>query len=200
MQFSPGPRSQIDQLHRMFGSMGFRVALVVLGLFAAVPAQADTQIRRTTLLVENLARSIEFYSALGLTPWLDRAAEANDEGGIIGGSDLPLSADPRDSRLVIMRGGDPLIGMIGLLSYEKPPLANKRSNLLELGVGDIIIMVEVDSMSRVFSALNDLDVRFHSEPYSYEVMGADGQPQTGRRMFVYDPDGHLIEVADPDER
>ena len=180
--------------------MGLRCFIVLMSLLLAGQANADTLVRRTTLLVENLPRSIEFYSALGLTPWFDRAADADDEGGIIGGSDLPLSADATRSRLVIMRGGDPLIGMIGLLSYEKPPLANKRSNLLELGVGDIVIMVEVDSMSRAFSALNDLDVRFHSEPYSYEVIGADGQRQTGRRMFVYDPDGHLIEVADPDER
>ena len=55
--------------------------------------------------------------------------------------DLPLTADPKIGRIVIMRGNDDRIGMIGLLGYERPPLANARGNLLGLGVGYVIIMV-----------------------------------------------------------
>lgn len=161
----------------------------------------ETAVRRTTLLVEDIGRSIDFYQRLGLTPWYEKSSRDTDEGGVIGANDLPLTADPKIGRIVIMRGNDDRIGMIGLLGYEGPPLANARGNLMGIGVGDIIIMIETDDINFVYNRLQETGARFHTSPERFEITNPDGSVRdTGYRMFVYDPDGHLIEVSEPTER
>ncbi|MDX2145835.1 MAG: VOC family protein [Rhodospirillaceae bacterium] len=157
-------------------------------------------VRRTTLLVENLDKSIEFYQRLGLTKWYDKATDVNSAEGVVGAADLPLTEDPKEGRIVIMKGNDERIGMIGLLSYDKPKLASARGNLVGIGTGDAIIMMEVPDIQSAYSRLQQIDVRFHRSPYKYTVANPDGTTNTGTRMFVYDPDGRLIEVAQPDRR
>lgn len=164
---------------------------------AALEAPA---IRRTTLLVENLDQSIEFYQRLGLTKWYDKATDITSVEGVVGAADLPLTEDPKVGRIVIMKGNDERIGMIGLLSYDKPKLASARGNLMGLGTGDAIIMMEVPDIQAAYGRLQQIDVRFHRPPYKYTVANPDGTTNTGMRMFVYDPDGRLIEVAQPDRR
>lgn len=157
-------------------------------------------IRRTTLVVENLDKSIEFYQRLGLTKWYDAASDANSPGGVIGAADLPLADDPKVGRIVIMKGNDERIGMIGLLGYDKPKLASARGNLMGVGIGDAIIMMEVPDIQAVYGRLQQIDVRFHRTPYKFVVDRPDGTKSTGQRMFVYDPDGRLIEIAEPDRK
>lgn len=181
------------------------LACAVIGLSLVVdPAPLlaqETAVRRTTLLVEDIGRSIDFYQRLGLTPWFEKSSRDTDEGGVIGALDLPLTADPKFGRIVIMRGNHDRIGMIGLLGYERPPLANARGNLVGIGVGDVIIMVETDDINFVFNRLQETGARFHTPPERFEVTNPDGSVRdTGYRMFVYDPDGHLIEVSEPTER
>lgn len=157
-------------------------------------------VRRTTLLVENLDKSIDFYQRLGLTKWYDAASTDADPGGVIGASDLPLTSNPKTGRIVIMRGNDDRIGMIGLLAYDRPPLASARSNLVGIGTSDMIIMLEVPDIQGVYSRLQQAGVRFHRTPYKFTVDRPDGTKSTGSRMFAYDPDGHLIEIAQPDPK
>lgn len=177
-------------------------ALAVAGVvFASAVAAQETAVRRTTLLVEDIDRSIDFYQRLGLTPWFEKSSRDTDEEGVIGAAELPLTADPRLGRIVIMRGNDDRIGMIGLLGYQRPPLANARGNLMGLGVGDVIIMLETDDINFVYNRLQETGARFHTPPERFEVTNPDGSLRdTGYRMFVYDPDGHLIEVSEPSER
>ena len=179
------------------------VAVALMTVVAGVPSAVgqETAVRRTTLLVDDIDRSIDFYQRLGLTPWFERSSRDTDEGGVVGSSELPLTADPKIGRIVIMRGNNDRIGMIGLLGYQRPPLANARGNLVGIGVGDVIIMVETDDINFVFNRLQETGARFHSPPERFEISNPDGSVRdTGYRMFVYDPDGHLIEVLEPSER
>ncbi len=179
----------------------FALFLTASFVLAGAPAAQETAVRRTTLLVEDIDRSIDFYQRLGLTPWFERSSRDTDDGGVIGTSELPLTADPRIGRIVIMRGNDDRIGMIGLLGYQRPPLANARGNLMGLGVGDVIIMIETDDINFVYNRLQETGARFHTPPERFEVTNPDGSLRdTGYRMFVYDPDGHLIEVSEPADR
>lgn len=177
------------------------VCISVLILSGITAIAQETAVRRTTLLVEDLGRSMDFYQRLGLTPWFEKSSRDTDDGGVIGANDLPLTADPKIGRIVIMRGNDDRIGMIGLLAYERPPLANARGNLMGLGVGDVIIMIETDDINFVYNRLQETGARFHTPPERFEVSNPDGTVRdTGYRMFVYDPDGHLIEVSEPSQR
>lgn len=183
------------------GLFTFGVFLAALVLNDAIAVAQETAVRRTTLLVEDIGRSMDFYQRLGLTPWFEKSSQDTDEGGVIGANDLPLTADPKIGRIVIMRGNDDRIGMIGLLAYERPPLANARGNLMGLGVGDVIIMIETDDINFVYNRLQETGARFHTPPERFEVRNPDGSVRdTGYRMFVYDPDGHLIEVSEPARR
>ncbi|MDX2223816.1 MAG: VOC family protein [Rhodospirillaceae bacterium] len=193
-----------------FDVKNFRRGLAVTIAIAAVAPIVDAfaqerasalqapAVRRTTLVVEDLDKSIDFFQRLGLTKWYDAASTDTDPGGVIGASDLPLTADPKSGRIVIMRGNDERIGMIGLLAYDRPPLASARSNLMGLGTSDIIIMMEVPDIQAVYGRLQQAGVRFHRTPYRFTVDRPDGTKSTGMRMFAYDPDGHLIEIAQPD--
>ena len=177
------------------------VVVIVVGLAVPMVFAQETVVRRTTLLVEDIGKSMDFYQRLGLTPWFERSSRDTDEGGVIGSAELPLTADPKMGRIVIMRGNDDRIGMIGLLGYERPPLANARGNLMGVGVGDVIIMIETDDINFVYNRLQETGARFHSPPERFEVTNPDGTIRdTGYRMFVYDPDGHLIEVSEPSVR
>ena len=183
------------------GVTAFILAVCVMMCVSGSVVAQDTAVRRTTLLVEDIDRSIDFYQRLGLTRWFERSSRDTDEGGVIGAADLPLTADPKIGRIVIMRGNDDRIGMIGLLAYQRPPLANARGNLMGIGVGDIIIMIETDDINFVYNRLQETGARFHTPPERFEVTNPDGSIRdTGYRMFVYDPDGHLIEVSEPSER
>lgn len=191
--------AHVMALQKSFSALA---ALAVAGVvFASAVAAQETAVRRTTLLVEDIDRSIDFYQRLGLTPWFEKSSRDTDEEGVIGAAELPLTADPRLGRIVIMRGNDDRIGMIGLLGYQRPPLANARGNLMGLGVGDVIIMLETDDINFVYNRLQETGARFHTPPERFEVTNPDGSLRdTGYRMFVYDPDGHLIEVSEPSER
>ena len=183
------------------------VAAIVMALSALSAAAQErstalqaTAVRRTTLLVDNLEKSMDFYQRLGLTKWYDAASDSNSPDGVIGAADLPLTEDPKVGRIVIMKGNDERIGMIGLLSYDKPKLASARGNLMGIGTGDAIIMMEVADIQATYSRLQQIDVRFHRTPYKFTVNRPDGTTSAGQRMFVYDPDGRLIEIAQPDAK
>lgn len=155
-------------------------------------------VRRTTLVVEDLIKSVDFYQRLGLTKWYDQTTDANSPGGVIGAEALPLTEDPKQGRLVILKGNDDRVGMIGLLGYDKPKLASARSNLMGVGTGDVIILVEVPDLQAIYSRLQQIDVRFHRTPARYSMSNPDGSTSSGQQMFVYDPDGRLVEVTQPD--
>ena len=176
-------------------------ATLVTASMAAPIAAQETAVRRTTLLVEDIGRSMDFYQRLGLTLWFEKLSRDTDDDGVIGSAELPLTADPKIGRIVIMRGNDDRNSMIGLLGYERPPLANARGNIMGVGVGDIIIMIETDDINFVYNRLQETGARFHSPPERFETTNPDGSLRdTGYRMFVYDPDGHLIEVSEPSQR
>jgi catechol 2,3-dioxygenase-like lactoylglutathione lyase family enzyme len=171
------------------------------GLLLAVvlmvsPLSADTILKRTTLLVSDLERSISFYSALGLRPYYDAAKSIEADGAIIGGNDLPLAGEPGVSRIVILAGPDHDAGMLGLLAYQAPQLPASRRELSGLGRGDAILMFTVADIQQVHQAVVTLGARIHREPYPFEVRDNEGRLRaSGWRMFVYDPEGRLVEVA-----
>ena len=176
-----------------------RVGLGVLLAVVAGPLLSDTVLRRTTLLVHDLEASIGFYSQLGLRPFYDASALATAERSVIGGNDLPLAGDPTDSRIVILIGPDEHTGMVGLLAYTDPELPPARRELVGLGRGDMVLMFYVDDVQMTYAALKAAGTRFHRQPYRYEVRDNAGQLRSsGWRMFAYDPDGRLIEIAQRD--
>ena len=82
-------------------------------------------VKRTTLIVRSVARSVAFYrDVLGFSVWYDDQIELSGVG---------LAAGKRgdQTHLVIMKAADPVVGMIGLLEFTAPrlpePTGSKRS-------------------------------------------------------------------------
>jgi len=155
-------------------------------------AAQDSVFSRTTLLVNDIKRSVDFYLRSGLMVDYEKSYSKKDKNGVFGSGDLPLTSDPKLGKLVIMKGKNSLSGTIGLLAYERPPLANARGNLMGVGVGDIIIVIETDNLNFVYNRLQESGARFHSPPKRIEESNSQ---DSAYHMFVYDPDGHLVEIT-----
>jgi catechol 2,3-dioxygenase-like lactoylglutathione lyase family enzyme len=156
-------------------------------------SQAEPAVRRTTLIVADAEKSIDFYERLGFTKWYDRAGDRDPER-----STLPLNTRSTQSRLVIMKGRDPWIAMIGLLEFAAPTPAPAKTDP-KLGTGDVILMLEIDDAASAFRKLEAIDAPIEGELESYDVVAGDGRKLKGQLFYVRDPDGRLLEVTDPQE-
>ena len=73
-------------------------------------------VKRTTLIVRDLARSVAFYrDVIGLSVWYDDTIELSGVG-------LAAGKKGDQTHLVIMKSQDPIVGMIGLLEFTTPRL------------------------------------------------------------------------------
>ncbi|MGE3475550.1 MAG: VOC family protein [Rhodospirillaceae bacterium] len=157
---------------------------LIAGLSAGA-AQAAT-ISRITLVVSDIEKSITFYERLGLSKVSDEARTGALQ--IHGADDLPLTADATRSRIVVMKG-EGQTAEIALLSYDRPPLASARSNLMGLGTGDVIIGVIVPDLQTAYAALDRLGARIEKGPNAFTAA------PLGVRLYAYDPDGHMVELT-----
>ena len=130
---------------------------------------------------------------------VDAAQTDTDQGGVFGSIDLPLTADSKQSRIAYMvaPGG---VGTIALLSYDRPPLPSARGNLVGIGIGDVMVSVEVQDIQAVQGRLSQIGTRFQRTPVRFSQPGPDGATQTGQHLLAYDPDGHMVEVSQMDRR
>ncbi|MBL8645177.1 MAG: VOC family protein [Rhodospirillaceae bacterium] len=165
-----------------------------LAFSQAVQAR-EPAVRRSTLLVSNIEKSIQFYGALGFSVTYDKGGARDPERPMT----LPLNVKPSASRLVIMKGRDPWIAMIGLLAYDKPKPANNRISEDKIGAGDIILMIEVSDVADVHKRLLAVGAHILQPPQPFEATLGDGTPIKGLNCFAVDPDGHVVELSQPTE-
>lgn len=178
------------------------IALAIPAYSAYAPASAQgltgrtISVHRTTLIVEDIDKSVDFYQRIGLTKVSDVTANAGEGEGVYGAADLPLTADPRNSRVVTLKGSESNASLLVLLWYDRPPLPSARGNLVGLGIGDVIIGVEVPDIQLAYGRLNQIGTRFHRQPVRFAQTGEGAI--SGQHMMAYDPDGHMVEVIQPD--
>ncbi len=164
--------------------------LIAAVLFAQQITAATSVVRRTTLLVADIDKSMQFYRAIGFDVWLDRGGERNPDAG--GG--LPLNGKPAYSRIAVMSGTADDIAMVGLLQYDNPPLPATRQDTGTIGVTDAVLVIQTDDIKQVHANLKKLGARILTPPEDYTVRSVNGQ-KYGAIMFFVDPDGHVIELS-----
>lgn len=184
-------QTTLAPVQRLFESYSVRLPafliaiLTVLSFTPGLGAHAAT-LSRVTLVVSDIERSVTFYERLGLTKTSDESRSTAAE--VHGLNDLPLTADPTRSRVVVMKG-DGQSSEIALLWYDRPPLASARTNLMGLGTGDVIIGLIVPDLQAAYSALDRLGARIEKGPNGFTAASA------GVRLYAYDPDGHMVELS-----
>ena len=183
-------------------------AVLALTALGTVPCDAEAQgtpqarsvgVARLTILVSDIDKSVDFYQRVGLIKASDIATTNTDQGGVFGAADLPLTADSKRGRIVILQNGDGK-GSLALLAYDSPPLPSARGNLVGIGLGDVIVGVEVPDIQVAYGRLGQIGTRFQRTVVRFSQPDAGGAMQNGQHFLAYDPDGHMVEVSQMDRR
>ncbi len=180
-------------------ALGTAFAPVMPAAAQTTPAARSVGVARLTILVSDIDKSVDFYQRVGLIKASDMPSTDADQGGVFGAADLPLTADSKRGRLVIMQNGDGK-GSLALLSYDKPPLPSARGNLVGLGLGDVIVGVEVPDIQVAYGRLGQIGTRFQRTVVRFSQPDSNGAMQNGQHFLAYDPDGHMVEVSQMDRR
>ena len=150
-------------------------------------------LRRATIFVRDLDAAVAFYSeAFGFERYYARDMDLS----VIG--DFPVGDEGRGGsmRFAIVRGLDPLLGMIGLIEICDPPLAAASDTRLRHG--NVALVIETDDIDRAARVIADRGGRIVRPPTDGRNIGdADGQPFPAKVMFAFDPDGQFLEVFEP---
>lgn len=148
-------------------------------------------LRRASLFVRDMDRSIAFYHAVfGFETYIDR--------------EMPLSAVPAfpvgtpgrggTMQFVMLRGWDPLIGMIGLMQVKDPPL-DEPPAAGRLGLENAALVIETKDADAAATALAKRGGSLLMPPTEGRNLGdAEGNFIPAKVFMATDPDGHFLEV------
>jgi catechol 2,3-dioxygenase-like lactoylglutathione lyase family enzyme len=171
--------------------------LALLGTCLIASARAEpvaehervpVDVRRTTLLVRDIDRSLPLYrDALGLKVVYDETL-----GGGVGPDGQPK---PPTTRLVLLRANDTFVGVIGLmqrLNVEHPPLGEPKRPM----AGDVILVINAKDMEERFEKVRTVPgVTVHTAPERIEYPAPGGQGVIPVLFSaVWDPDGYFLEL------
>jgi catechol 2,3-dioxygenase-like lactoylglutathione lyase family enzyme len=147
-------------------------------------------VRRTTLIVRDVDRSLAFYrDALGLKLVYDqmivRPGRTEDPPGT-----------ERKMRLALLRANDSFVGVVGLLEYESPRLPEPPVVQARPGIGEVILVINAQDLDQRFERVRSTPgVHVASEPQLTQYPSPDGKGTIPVRVSaVWDPDGYFIEL------
>jgi len=143
-------------------------------------------VKRTTLKVRDMDQSIAFYQGvLGMEKYYDNEITLT-------GNLLPGGGKGDVTRLVIMKGEDPMIGMIGLLEWLDPkPDAPDIPYTFDFG--NPVFVAAVEDAEAVYEKAVALNCVIRAPLSEAEYPGADGGVVKVRSVGIFDPDGHFFE-------
>ncbi len=165
-------------------------ATVVYAEPVAEDERVPIDLRRTTLIVRDIDRSLAFYrDALGMQVIYDNAIRT------------PRSATTdeeaeRASRLVFLRANDTYVGIIGLLQYKKPVKPAPNQGDEPFSTGSIVLLFNSHDLDATFEKARSVSgVRALYEPRETAYPSYDGKGTIPVKVSVLtDPDGFVIEL------
>ncbi|MEM7704893.1 MAG: VOC family protein [Pseudomonadota bacterium] len=144
-------------------------------------------VKRTTLFVRDMEASLAWYqNVLGMSVWFDKPFTLSGIG-------LAAGKAGDETRLVILKCEDDVVGMIGLLQWlkpDEPPPAPPTA----VTYGMPTFVVASDDAAACHSAAVALGTRVHAEPHEWSTEGADGNIKHFIGVSLFDPDGHFFEI------
>ena len=156
----------------------------------APEAEVPTDLRRTTLVVDDIDNSLKFYrDALGMSVIYDQ-----------------VIIDPRDAktmkeatrwrRLVFLQANNSYIGVLGLLQYMKPAQAKSPQVEKPMQNGSAVLLFNSvdDVRPKIEKAGQVPGARVHDPAVEVTYPGYDGKSKIRVvRSVVMDPDGFAVE-------
>lgn len=169
-------------------------ALLFCSPAGAAPVAEDERVpldlRRTTLVVGDMERSLAFYrDALGMQVTYDNWVLTPRD-----------AASPEDAeiarRLVFLRANDDFVGVLGLLQYTKPlkPVVDLAGTAFQTGT--TVLVFNLEQLDEAFTKARDIEgVHVVSEPEMVTYPSYDGSSTISVKVStVQDPDGFTIEL------
>ena len=98
------------------------------------------------------------------------------------------------TRLIILKCEDDMIGMIGLLEWIEPKQDAPKELPTEIQFGAPIFVVASDEAKAALERARALGSRIHCEPRNWTVTGADGKKKDMIGCSFWDLDGYFFEV------
>ncbi|OYY72763.1 VOC family protein [Sphingomonas sp. 28-63-12] len=145
-------------------------------------------IKRTTLIVRDAERGAVWYEQVfGMTRVMDTPFT-------LSGTQLAAGKKGDQTRLIILKCADDLIGMIGLLQWVDPPLEAPPELPTRIAFGAPIFVVAARDCRATTERARASGSRIHSEPRDWTVTGFDGKEQAMVGASFFDPDGYFFEV------
>jgi len=138
-------------------------------------------IRRTTLIVRDIERSLAFYrDALGLQVIYDQV----------------ITGDQRTSRLVLLRANDTFVGNLGLMQRIVPAQPPKPVDYHRAGIGETILVINVRDLDRRLPRAKAVPgVKIADDTTRIEYPAADGKGKIPVDVTtLWDPDGYFVEL------
>ena len=143
-------------------------------------------IKRTTLMVRDMERALEFYrDVLGGTVWFDRPFTL-DGGG------LPIGKKGDTLRLCIIQFEHDEIGMLGLMEFIDPIMPAPEVTY-ELGYGRPVFVVVPDDAQGIYDRATEHGFHTRGAPRGWSTTGAKGETKYFLSTFLFDADGHFFE-------
>jgi catechol 2,3-dioxygenase-like lactoylglutathione lyase family enzyme len=144
-------------------------------------------VKRTTLIVRNMDVSLRWYrEVVGMSVYYDKPVTLSGVGMAAG-----KSGDV--TRLVILQGDHPQIGMTGLLQWVDPPLPAPKDIPTTVTYGNPTFVCGSDDSAEVHRRAVALGTRVHAAPHEWSVEGADGSTRYFLGTSLFDPDGYFYE-------
>jgi len=143
-------------------------------------------IKRTTLIVRDISKSIRWYEyVMGLSVWYNDEVELSGVG-------LAAGKAGDKTHLVILKCQDPVIGMIGLLQWVDPVMPAPQVPT-SVTYGQPTFVVATDDAYELARRAAELGTRVHAQPHDWSIRGAEGKMKHFVGVSVFDPDGHFYE-------
>jgi catechol 2,3-dioxygenase-like lactoylglutathione lyase family enzyme len=143
-------------------------------------------VRRTTVVVSNMERSLAFYrDLLGMDVYYQ---------GEIGnpGASAVTAVDCESIRMVVLNVGGAELGMVGLMEIRgaRPALAATQWDT-RLKTGEAILVIPTENMKLLHQRLLEAGACVVAPPVRIEV---PGRPEV-HEMMVRDPDGLVVNLT-----
>ena len=155
---------------------------------AAAEERLPIDLRRTTLIVRDMDRSLALYrDALGMTVAYDQqltSPRLEREGG----------DGVNRSRLVLLRANNGFIGMLGLWQFLDGPEVPAADPSPAFAPGEIVLLFNASDLEERFPAVAATPgVTVISPPTPRTYPSDNGDIQVMVSMLT-DPDGHIVEL------
>lgn len=151
-------------------------------------ALAGEGLLRTTLLVEDVARSIAWYEQAGFR------VERQLGGDRDPSSAFPLASASTRFNLHILAFPGGTGGRLGLLQFGNPQPPRVHTRQDQVGIGSMVLVVDVVDAQTVFTRLRQAGADLITpQPTPIQRDSDDGMTLLGYVFHAFDPDGNLVE-------